>query len=495
MSENQSSYRQIFKATSLFGGVQIINIIIQIVRSKIIAVFLGPAGMGIAGLLTTALSLVGGISNFGLGISSVRDISESSLDKDEKKLSKVYSILTKLIWITGLLGSILAFIIAPLLSYFTFGNYEYSNTFRFLAITLLFNQVASGELAVLQGLRKLKLLAKATVLGSLGSLIISTPLYYLYGIDGIVPAIIISSIISVLIAFIYTKNIRIVKIQISKVESIKEGKSMLRMGFMLSISGLLAISASYIIRAYIGITGSIEDVGFYSAGFAIISSYVGMIFTAMSTDYYPRLSAVAKDHVLASAIINQQAIIALLIIGPILCIFLVFSSWAVILLYSIEFSPINSMIQWAAVGMYFKAASFSISYLFLAKGASKLFFWNEIIANSYTLILNVVFYNYFGLNGLGISFMLCYILYLLQVYFVTKNKYNFKFERSFYRIFFFQCLLGMVCFLLVSYFEGFYIYAGGLIAIISALIVSFYELNKRLNLSQIVKQYIKKKHL
>lgn len=42
---NQSSYRSIFKATSLFGSVQLFQIIIQIVKSKFIAVLLGPAGV------------------------------------------------------------------------------------------------------------------------------------------------------------------------------------------------------------------------------------------------------------------------------------------------------------------------------------------------------------------------------------------------------------------------------------------------------------------
>ena len=50
--EQKSSYRQIVKATSLFGGVQFFQIIISVIRSKFVAILLGPAGMGIVGLLT-----------------------------------------------------------------------------------------------------------------------------------------------------------------------------------------------------------------------------------------------------------------------------------------------------------------------------------------------------------------------------------------------------------------------------------------------------------
>ncbi len=44
MSDQQSSYRQIMKATSIFGGVQVFQIIIQIIRSKFVALYLGPMG-------------------------------------------------------------------------------------------------------------------------------------------------------------------------------------------------------------------------------------------------------------------------------------------------------------------------------------------------------------------------------------------------------------------------------------------------------------------
>jgi len=92
---------------------------------------------------------------------------------------------------------------------------------------------------------------------------------------------------------------------------------MLKMGFMLSLSGLISTAASYIVRVFISNTGGVADVGLYSAGFAIISTYVGLVFTAMGTDYYPRLSVVAHDNVEARLLINQQAEVAILILAPI----------------------------------------------------------------------------------------------------------------------------------------------------------------------------------
>ena len=492
MADSRSSYRQIFKATSLFGGVQVFNIIISIIRSKIIAVLLGPTGRGISGLFTSTTSLVGSLTNFGLGTSAVRNISEARETNDKSRISKVITVLRRLVWITGFLGLLLTFILAPTLSKLTFGNENYTIAFRWLSITLLFNQLTSGQNVLLQGMRQLKFLAQANLIGSVVGLLISVPLYYFYRIDGIVPALIISSFASLIIAWSFSKRIKTVPTKVSKRETLSEGKSMLTMGFMLSLSGLITTAASYIIRAYISNTGSLDDVGLYNAGFAIIGSYVGLVFTAMSTDYYPRLSGIAQNNVKAKELMNQQAEIALLIIGPILCIFLIFANWAVILLYSTKFTPINGMIQWSALGMYFKAASWSIAFIFWQK-VQQICFWNEFIANMYVLLLNMAGYHFFGLNGLGISFMIGYFLYLIQVYIITRRKYSFSFNRLFFKLFFIQFLLGVGCFFIIFFVPTPWAYLGGTLLIGISAFHSFVELNKRLDIKEAIINIKRKK--
>lgn len=484
MSDNQSSYRQIFKATSLFGGVQVIRILVSIVQSKVIALLLGPAGMGVAGLFTSTTSLVSGLTNFGLGTSAVRNISEANETGDYLKVSRVIIVLRRLVWITGLLGLIATFFLAPLLSNLTFGNKEYTLAFRWLSVTLLFNQLASGQNVLLQGLRQLKFLAQANVIGSIVGLFVSVPLYYFYRIDGIVPALMASSGIALIIAWFYARKIKTEPLQIGKKETLTEGKSMLTMGFMLSLSGLITVAVSYIVRAYISQTGGVSDVGLYSAGFAIIGSYVGLVFSAMSTDYYPRLSGVAKDNQKAKELINQQAEVAILILGPILCAFLIFANFAVILLYSNEFTPINKMIQWASLGMYFKAVSWAIAFVFLAKGASKLFFINELLANAYILIFNIVGYRYFGLTGLGISFLIAYLLYALQVFIISSKNYKFKFLATFKKLFANQFAIGLLCFLFIYFSSSIWTYLIGTLLIAVSAWHTWVELDKRMQLKE-----------
>jgi len=489
MTEQQSSYRQIMKATSLFGGVQVFNIIIAIIRSKFVAVLLGPAGMGIMGLLSSTIGIISSLTNFGLGTSAVKDIAAAFGTNDEKRIGIVVTAFRQMVWITGILGLITTAILSQWLSQLTFGNKDYTLAFIWLSVSLLFNQISSGQLVLLQGMRKLQYLAKANLSGSFIGLFITIPMYYLWGVDGIVPGIIGTSLVSLLLSWYFSGKVKVEKTDLSRSQTISEGKNMLRMGFMISLSGLLTVGASYIVRIFISRNGGVEQVGLYTAGFAIITTYVGLIFNAMGTDYYPRLSAVAHDNSLCKRIINQQAEIALLILAPILIAFLIFIKWVVIILYSKQFIDVNDMIYWAALGMFFKAASWSISFVFLAKGVGKIYFWSELAANIYMLIFNLLGYKYWGLTGLGISFLASYFIVLIQVFYISKIKFAFNFDISFIKIFTIQFSLALAGFLTTKYIDQPYNYIWGLALIAISVWQSVKELDKRLGLISILRNY------
>ena len=485
MSEQQSSYRQIMKATSIFGGVQVFQILIGIIRSKFIAVLLGPLGMGISGLLTSTTGFVAALTNFGLSTSAVRDISAAHSTGNETRLATVSKVFRRWVWVTGLLGAVLTAALSPWLSQLTFGNRDYTYAFIWISITLLLNQISAGQSVMLRGMRQIRYMAQASLTGSIIGLFTTIPLYYFYGVKGIVPGIIVTAVTSLILTWYYARKLNIKPIYVSKARTIAEGKGMLKMGFMISLSGLITLGAAYIVRIFISNTGGVDQVGLYNAGFAIIGTYVGMVFTAMSTDYYPRLAAVSNSNEKCKEVINQQAEIAILLLAPILMIFLVYINWVVIILYSTKFTPINDMILYAALGMFFKAASWSMAFIFLAKGASQLFFWNELITNIYLLGLNIIGYKYFGLKGLGVSFMVAYFLYVIQVYFVSRYKYQFSFTPEFYKIFGLQFGLAVICLVLVKLLSNPYSYIVGSLFIIASVYMAYKELDKRLDLKAV----------
>lgn len=492
MSEERSAYRQVFKATSLFGGVQVFQILIAVIRSKVIAVLLGPIGMGISGLLFTTLNFISELTGAGLDRSAVKDVSAALGKNDEQKIVRVLGVLRRLVWFTGLLGALLTIAFSPLLSQWAFGSSEFTLAFIWIAVAILLKQLAYGNLAVLQGLRKLKELAKANLMGSAVGLVIVIPLYYYFRIDAIAPAIVISFLMTFLFSRYFANKVKDQPEKVSTKEAFSQGKEMIRLGVMMSISSLLVALSMFLVQLFISNTGSVAEVGFYHAGIVIINSYVGMIFNAMSTDYYPRLAAIADDIKKIRKTVLHQAYIAVLLITPIIVLFLIFAEIVILLLYSREFLPVVTFLIWAILGTVFKAVSFSMGYIFIAKGDSKIFLKTAVLFNSLLLLMNIAGYYFGGLVGLGISFFAYYILHLILVATITKRAYNFYLPKKFYKLFLI-CL--MFCLLTFGslFIENIFLkYFNLALLLVTSVSFSFYLLNRKMDLIEVVKSYINK---
>lgn len=487
-NDSLSSYRHVFKAISFLGGVKVIEIFVSIIRSKFVAILLGPAGMGIVGLLTSTIGLIGSLIGIGLNTSAVRDVSIAYDSGDEKRIGIVVTILRRLVWITGFLGITVTFILSGYLSQLTFGNKDYTSAFKLISIVLFFNQLQIGQTVLLQGLRRYRYMAKSALLGNILGLLLSVPIYYLYGKDGIVPVIIITSLITLSFSWYFSKKMNIKIACVTLNQFVTESSGMVKMGIVIALTGLVTVGTTYIIRIFISRMGNVEDVGLYTAGMMVVTTYVGLILTAMTTDYLPRLSGNSHNKALMAKTINQQAEIVLLLMGPVIIIFLVFVKFVIIILYSREFVQICEMIQWAAIGMLFRAASWLISYAFVAKGDSKIFFWNELAANTVTLGLHLAGYIFWGLAGLGIGFLLSYIIYLMQLCWLAKRKYEFVFSKSFCNILFIQMAACFSCFLIVvNVREGIFRFMTGLMIFAFTARYSVIELNRRMDLLGMIK--------
>lgn len=486
MSDNKTSYEQILKATSILGSVQFLTILFSVIRTKIIAVFIGPAGMGIIALLNSTLNLIGGVTGLGLESSAIKSISENYKNDNSKSVSKIAEIVKKIMFFTGILGAFLTIVFSKYISILSFGNDSQMYSLIFLSVTLIFKQLTSSHMVVLQGLRKLKLLAKANLYGNLFGLLFSIPIYYFLGIDAIVPTIILSSFAAFVFAFYYASKVQLQKESIKKSQLLSEGKSIIQLGITLTISSLLTLLSAYLTQIYISNVSNTEQVGLYSAGFTLLNSYVGTIFTVMSTDYYPRLAAINSDNTKVRVVVLQQSYISILLITPIIVLFLTFVPFIVKVLYSSKFLVIISMVCFGIIGMLFRAVSFSMGYILIAKGDSVMFTKTAIGFNVLSFVLNVVGYYFYGLKGLGISFLVYSIFHFFALKVITKKSYNFYLDKKI-RFTFSICFLLCIASFFVRYIELTILRSllMGLLCII-AIAYFLYEINREINLKEIV---------
>lgn len=495
MTTDRNSYSNIIKATSLFGGVQIILIVISIIRSKFIAVLLGPFGMGIAGLITSSTSIISSLTGFGLHTSAVREVSQAHSSGDENRKDRIITVLRVLILLTGITGAIFTFSLSSYLSEWAFGNTDYSPAFKIVSVILIFNQINIGQIVLLQGTFQYKAIAKSTLYGSLLGLLFTIPLYYLCGINGIVPAIILSSLIQLLFSWYYARKFPHKKVNLTIKQFLIEGKEMLTLGFVIAMTGFATQGNTYILKIFISNYGNIADVGLYTAGVAIASMYVGMVLSAMGTDYSPRLAAVARNSTEIIEVINRQAVLLVTVLSPLIILFIVFIKQIIVILYSNKFIATTGMIEWVMLGMIPRAISWSISFSFVARGDSKIFFWNEIFAALYYLALSIIGYYIIGLTGLGIGFLITYIIYSAHMLLLARKRFKFSFNSNFKKIFLIQIILSTLCFIIIK-LTGYnsYRYIIGVLFLLITTWISYNSINKMVNISLVI-ETIKSKYL
>lgn len=425
MTRNNDSniYRLITKAAALFGGAQVVGILCSVVRTKLIAIWLGSTGIGVIGLYNTAIETITALTGLGIRSSSIREISEAKSSGNPQHLSQVVTVVKRWSWFVGLLGAVVTISLAPLLSRWTFGDDKHIWGFVLLSCTLLFNALLSGEQAILQGTRQLRKLAKCSIYGAIAALITTVPLYYFGGIDGIVPALIIYVAVTYIVTLLY-RDKEVPTTQLSVRQTAQRGKEMVILGVFMTVSSFITTLFSYIFSAYLNYKSGESTVGYYQAGFTLMNKYVGLIFTAMAMEYYPRLAGISHNRALLSQYVGQQNEMMQLMLMPIIALFIVLHPFMVRLLYTTEFYTINDYLLLAIQGIPYKAISWSIGFVLLAKGDGKLYFITELLSDIITFALNIVGYRYWGLQGVGASYTIGFMLYLVIIYITCRRKYG-----------------------------------------------------------------------
>lgn len=489
LNETDNSHKTIVKATGVFGFVQVIKMLVSVVGAKFIAVFLGPVGIGIFGLLNNTIGIISSLTSFGINLSSVREMSLAHAEKDIEKFSRRFIVLERWSIVIGVFGGLITFFLSSFLSQITFGSDKYQLWFVFLSINFILTGLSSSRIALLQGMRMIKSIALSNLIISFCITAISIPIYYYFRLDGMIPVILLSSLIVFVVNFYFTRNVAVLKLSISIRETIELGKPLLKLGFFLSINVIFGQICTYIIRLYLNYNGSTAAVlGFYEVSSVILLSYVGMVFTAMSTDFYPRLTAISSDNNKVKSLVNDQIEIALLIITPIITALYFVAPLFIEMLYSKSFFGVLLIFKAALFAIIIKAIIWPLAFIILAKGENKLYFKQELLGDALNISTTIVLYHFFDLVGIGLASLLNFIVYGFYVHYIIKKKFEFGFRPDTFKIISVSCVIGLVNCLILFFLDypNAYFLIG--IVLVFSCIYSYKELDKRID----IKRYLKR---
>lgn len=416
----------IVKAMGIFGGVQSLQILCSVVRTKLVAVWIGPVGVGLIALYNSTMEFLCAVSQLNLRQSAVRDLAKTANNPHEGAVT--VSVVRKLAFFLGLAGMLAVVLLSPVLGWWSFGEAVKAMPFIILSPILLLTSVASGEWAVMQGLGKLKQLARSTLYASLTSTAIAIPLFYFLRIDGIIPVLIIFALSNAVYALLRDRNIE--KIKIGLRQAWKDGREMLSLGMYLTVSYGVTLLVSYIFTAWLNRSHSTETVGLFQAGYTIVNNYAGIIFTAMAYEFFPRLSGMTQNPRRTEIAVSHQIKISLFVLLPVIVTLISADKLIVDILYNGSFDAALPLITFAATGLAFRATSFCMAYVVLARGDGKIYVITELSSAALYLILNISLFEGYGFAGLGVAYIIWYACYTAIVYIVYRYRYGLKLRRG-----------------------------------------------------------------
>ena len=449
--KHQRSYRNIVSSTVIFGGAQVMNVLVNLVRGKIVVQILGAAGIGISALFHNTADLIKQYAMVGLDVAAVRNITQAKDDASPDVLAATIKVVRRLLLCSSLIGAVSTIALSYYFASYIFEDLAYLPFIMLMSLAVLFNILGSGEYAILQGMRKYKQIALCSVVPPLCGLLMGVPIYLLMGTSGIVPAMIVMGVVYfAALRFFSRRSMRhLPKIPPVPFRTVwKQGKDIIQFGLIMTTTGLIGVVATFGITAFINLVGSETDLGYYASANAITMQYVTMVFGAMAASYYPQLARLVNhDMKEAHQLVNHQTEIILLVVAPMSMLIVLTAPGLIVLLLSRDMLPIVPIVRFMGISVLMRALCFPMDYLALAKGDKKFFFWVEgVWTNVKTFTLMAVFYYYYGLDGLGYAVVVTGVVDIVVSLILTRWRYGFRLSGQSIKLIVTTFLLVFICF-------------------------------------------------
>jgi antigen flippase len=424
-ASSKHSYGQILKSSSILGGTQVLVYLISLLKNKAAAVFLGPSGVGLVGLYAAATSMVAVLAGLGLNASGVREVAGAAASQDPARVARVVLILRRLCWFAGAIGWLLTIALAWPLSVWTFGSPEKGFDIALLGSTVMLGAIAGGQVALLQGMRRIADLAKVNLLCVVVGTIIAIALYAWLGARGIVPALIVAALANTLINWRFSRLVPVAKCSLGWAETFRGAGPLLRLGLALMWNGLLVTAVAFFARAFVVRETGLDASGLYQAAWTISGMFSGFVLSAISADFYPRLTGVSGDNAKLKRLVNEQTEVGLLLALPGILGTLVFAPVLLELLYTSKFIPAADLLPWFLLGVFVQVISWPIGFVLLAQSHSLTFACVETVIQSTQVCLILFFVTAFGLVGAAVAFALTQCIHIGIYFGVVRWKTSF----------------------------------------------------------------------
>ncbi len=416
------------KSMVMIGGAQGGNIIMSILRVKVLALLLGPAGVGLLGVynnLREAASITAGL---GLTTSGVREL--ASTKGEDAALSRVRRVLFWALALQGGLAAAVVWISREALALWLLGDTVHATSIGFVGVAVFIFMLSASQMVLLQGMRQIADMARATIIGAAAGSVAGIVGVWVLGMQGLIWFILAPPLATMLVATFYTRKLpRPATAPMGAADIFRTWRGMVRLGVAFMLGGLLTTASLLLVRGYLTRELGLDAAGQFAASWAISMTYVGFLLNAMGADYLPRLTEVIHDQKASTALMNDQLQLGLALGGPFLLALIAVAPWFISLLYSADFDGTVRLLQWQSIGNIFKLASWAFGFAIVAAGRSGLFLFSQVLFN--VIFIGLIWFGLpaFGIEITAVAFLIAYGVGLIWNTFLVHYLHGFRFQR------------------------------------------------------------------
>lgn len=399
----------LFKTSILNGIAVFIKMVTMFVLNKILAIYVGPSGYAVIGQFQNFIQVVTMFTGTAINNGIIKYTAE--YHNDIFKQQQIWHSATKLILVISFVFSLLLFFSRGYLSSWIFKSEEFKYVFTWLAVFLVFFNINTLLLAILNGTQQIQRLVVANIFGSLLSLVVTGVMAIQYGLSGALVAISIYQSLNFFITFTLCRKVKwFSKEIVIRKSEFRIIKKLLPFALMAFTTIILGNFAQIYLRNLIIQSFDLQYAGYWDAMNRLSGAYLMLATTILSVYYLPKLSTLKKFNEIKKEIYFGYKTI-LPIAGVLSLIIFLFQKEIVSLLFSNDFLPMLDLMLWQLIGDVIKIGSWIVSFMMISKAMTKEFIIIEAIFLLSIIPLTYLSIELFGFKGVSIAFALNCLLY------------------------------------------------------------------------------------
>jgi len=417
--------RKILESTIIMGTSSVLVMALDLVRVKILAVLLGPPGVGVLSVLNHFHTLAATFIGLGLGTGIVKYVSSFKHEGDEKAVQAVLSSSFQITFLVSFTVLVVSIFVSSQLSTWMLSDPRYSPFIVIYALSLALAVYPMTTNSFLQGLKRIRSLAKINVLRSSISLLFIIPLVYFLRLKGAVIAVLVITTVHLSLNSYYVRKeenpYRVTQWQPFDAD-------LLRKLFQYGLTSLLVGSAYYlshlILKIIIVNSLGLKMNGIYQPIWALTMTYLTLVLSSMSAYSYPRLCELTAIRDITEEL-NGILRVAVLLITPAMFFLLLARGPVIHILYSSEFLAATKYMPMQILGDFFKVLSWSVGMYLLPTKRLITFIWLNLLQDVLLVVFASAFVVKYQLYGIVSAFALSYLIAFGAYYWSCKRQVGF----------------------------------------------------------------------